>query len=143
MCPLCEREVRLRAGEYPYLVRELEHTWWLLGEHQYYAGYSVLLLKGHHREMSDLSADHAAAVYAELQMVETAVRRAFSPLKMNLHSLGNVVDHVHWHLFPRYADDPGKLDPVWLKMADFASKAITPAQAKPVLERLRQSWDNA
>ncbi len=136
-CPLCEREERLRAGTYPYLIHEFEHSWWLLGEHQYYAGYSVLLLKGHAREMTELSTQRSAAVFNELLRAQRTVERALAPFKMNLCSLGNVVDHVHWHLFPRYADDPKRENPPWLQMQEFASKNITPAEAQSTIEKLR------
>jgi diadenosine tetraphosphate (Ap4A) HIT family hydrolase len=35
---------------------------------------------------------------------------------MNYELLGNQVPHLHWHLFPRYADDPDRLKPVWLAL---------------------------
>ncbi len=138
MCPLCEREAALKRGEYPYLIHEFPNSWWLLGEHQYYAGYSVLLLKGHEREMTGLTAEVSAAVFQELLTAQRAVERAMGPHKMNLCSLGNVVDHVHWHLFPRYADDPKRENPPWLQMTEFASKNITPAQAAPTIANLRR-----
>lgn len=137
MCQLCERELKLKRGEYPYLIHEFANSWWLLGEHQYYRGYSVLLLKGHAREMTDLGDQVSAAVFQELLQAQRAVEKAFKPHKMNLHSLGNVVDHVHWHLFPRYSDDPQKLDPVWLKMHEFATKNVTPEEAKGTIATLR------
>jgi diadenosine tetraphosphate (Ap4A) HIT family hydrolase len=136
-CALCEREKLLVSGKYPYLIHEFEHSWWLLGEHQYFAGYSVLLLKGHARELTDLSAQHSAAVFAELLRAQRATEKALRPHKMNLCSLGNVVDHVHWHLFPRYADDPQRENPPWLMMKDFATKNITPSEALPTIARLK------
>lgn len=136
-CTLCEREVLLRAGKYPYLIHEFAHSWWLLGEHQYYQGYSVVLLKGHAREMTDLAPEQALAVFAELMRAQKAVVAAFSPHKMNLCSLGNVVDHVHWHLFPRYLDDPKRENPPWLQMQDFATKNITPTEALSTIASLR------
>jgi diadenosine tetraphosphate (Ap4A) HIT family hydrolase len=35
---------------------------------------------------------------------------------MNCESLGNQVPHVHWHLFPRSANDPDTLKPVWVAL---------------------------
>jgi diadenosine tetraphosphate (Ap4A) HIT family hydrolase len=35
------------------------------------------------------------------------------PDKINLASLGNVVPHLHWHVIPRFADDPHFPNPVW------------------------------
>ncbi len=136
-CSLCQREVLLKEGKYPYLIHEFEHSWWLLGEHQYYAGYSVLLLKGHAREMSELSRERAAAVFSELLEAHRIVEQAFKPHKMNLCSLGNVVDHVHWHLFPRYMDDPKRENPPWLQMQEFATKNISANEALPTIATLR------
>ncbi len=136
-CALCDREKLLLAGKYPYLIHEFENSWWLLGEHQYYAGYCVLLLKGHAREMTELSAQRSAAVFGELLKAHKAIEAAFKPHKMNLCSLGNVVDHVHWHLFPRYADDPKRENPPWLQMQEFATKNITVSEALPTIARLK------
>lgn len=136
-CALCEREVKLKQGLYPYLIHEFEHSWWLLGEHQYYAGYSVLLLKGHARELTDLPHAQALAVLQELLRAQKAVEMALKPHKMNLCSLGNVVDHVHWHLFPRYLDDPKRENPPWLQMQEFSTKNITAQEAAPTIATLR------
>lgn len=138
-CPLCEREQLLRQGAYPYLIHEFEHSWWLLGEHQYYDGYSVLLLKGHAREMTELPAQRSQAVFGELLRAQACVERALAPFKMNLCSLGNVVDHVHWHLFPRYQNDPKRENPPWLQMGEFSSKNISPEQAQVTIEKFRSS----
>ncbi|MEI7686422.1 MAG: HIT domain-containing protein, partial [Planctomycetota bacterium] len=37
-------------------------------------------------------------------------------VKLNVESLGNQVPHLHWHLFPRRADDPDRLKAVWLAL---------------------------
>ncbi|MBY0517864.1 MAG: HIT family protein [Bacteriovoracaceae bacterium] len=136
-CSLCEREKLLAADEYPYLIHEFKHSWWLLGEHQYYQGYSVLLVKGHVREMTDFSSQVASEVFSELLKAHSVIERVFKPHKMNLCSLGNVVDHLHWHLFPRYADDPRRENPPWLQMQDFASKNISPEEAQATILTLR------
>lgn len=136
-CPLCDRELALKQNTYPYLIKEFRHSWWLVGDHQFYPGYTVLLLKGHSREMSDLEPEVAKEVFGELMLAHKAVESVYRPHKMNLHSLGNVVDHIHWHLFPRYADDPYRLKPVWLQMDEFATKSISGAEALPIAEKLR------
>lgn len=136
-CALCEREQKLLRGEYPYLIHEFDHSWWLLGEHQYYEGYSVLLLKGHARELTELSTQRSLAVFAELLQAQSCVERVLKPHKMNLCSLGNVVDHVHWHLFPRYANDPKRENPPWLQMGEFSSKNISPEEAQVTIEKFQ------
>jgi diadenosine tetraphosphate (Ap4A) HIT family hydrolase len=45
--------------------------------------------------------------------VAQAVFEAFKPRKLNYELLGNGAPHLHWHLFPRHADDPRPKGPVW------------------------------
>jgi len=35
------------------------------------------------------------------------------PTKINLASLGNQVPHLHWHIIPRYEDDPFFPESIW------------------------------
>lgn len=46
-----------------------------------------------------------------------AVVRAFEPRKLNYEALGNGTPHLHWHLIPRYANDPHPNGPVWENLA--------------------------
>jgi len=41
-----------------------------------------------------------------------AVYGAFQPQKLNYELLGNLDSHMHWHIFPRYANDPDPKNPV-------------------------------
>jgi diadenosine tetraphosphate (Ap4A) HIT family hydrolase len=50
-----------------------------------------------------------STVYA----VEDALRAILLPHKINLASLGNQVPHLHWHVIPRFEDDPHFPQPVW------------------------------
>ena len=50
-----------------------------------------------------------ATVYA----VEQVLRDHLQPAKINLASFGNVVPHLHWHVIPRFADDPHFPQPSW------------------------------
>jgi diadenosine tetraphosphate (Ap4A) HIT family hydrolase len=45
-----------------------------------------------------------------------AIELSCRPHKLNYELLGNQVPHLHWHLFPRYLDDPDRLHPVWLAL---------------------------
>jgi diadenosine tetraphosphate (Ap4A) HIT family hydrolase len=40
---------------------------------------------------------------------------ALRPRRINYECLGNVVAHVHWHLVPRYEDDPAPTRPIWVR----------------------------
>jgi diadenosine tetraphosphate (Ap4A) HIT family hydrolase len=45
--------------------------------------------------------------------VESALRELLKPDKINLASLGNMTPHVHWHVIPRFGNDPHFPQSVW------------------------------
>ena len=45
--------------------------------------------------------------------VEEVIAGAMKPTKFNLASLGNQTPHLHWHIIPRYEDDPFLQDSIW------------------------------
>jgi diadenosine tetraphosphate (Ap4A) HIT family hydrolase len=45
--------------------------------------------------------------------VESALRKSLAPVKMNIASLGNLTPHLHWHVIPRYVEDPTFPKPIW------------------------------
>jgi diadenosine tetraphosphate (Ap4A) HIT family hydrolase len=123
-CPLCERVLKTQNNQYQYLIKEFRHSYLYLGEHQYYRGYCVLVSKEHHREMADISSPQRELIFQELMESSQIIQAVMKPKKMNLCSLGNVVDHLHWHLFPRYEDDPNFLNPPWLQMHLFETARV-------------------
>ena len=42
------------------------------------------------------------------------------PDKMNLASLGNLVPHLHWHVIPRFENDPHLSAAIWAAPATSA-----------------------
>lgn len=133
-CPLCER---VTNKEYPFLIKEFKNSYLYLGEHQYYKGYCVLVSKAHYREMTDLPESEAMELFKEMMIVHRAIQKVFNPKKMNLESLGNVVDHVHWHFFPRYESDPKFKNPPFLQMNEFDTAKPTPEMRDELIEKLK------
>ena len=78
-----------------------------------YPGFCRVIWKAHVREMTDLDELERRHCMNVVFAVERALRRALSPAKINLATLGNMVAHVHWHVIPRFADDPHFPQPVW------------------------------
>lgn len=78
-----------------------------------YPGFCRVIWKAHVREMTDLAAEERHDLMAVVFATEHVVRRLFSPDKINLASLGNVTPHLHWHVIPRWVDDPHFPDPIW------------------------------
>jgi diadenosine tetraphosphate (Ap4A) HIT family hydrolase len=71
-----------------------------------------VILNAHVKEMTDLSLDDRQALLQVVLATESALREVMAPDKVNLASLGNVVPHLHWHVIPRFADDPHFPNPV-------------------------------
>jgi diadenosine tetraphosphate (Ap4A) HIT family hydrolase len=108
-CPLCQPQQedvlwgdrRCRV----ILVGDVDHP-----------GFCRVIWHKHVREMTDLTKSQRGHLLTVVYGVEQALRELLTPHKINLATLGNQVPHLHWHLFPRYADDPHRLSPVWLDL---------------------------
>ncbi len=113
MCLICERIQMIKEETNPYFVRELETGYVVIGDHQYFKGYTLFLCKEHETELFHLDKEFRNNYLAEMALVAEAVAMAFPNEKMNYELLGNGDTHLHWHLFPRRSGDtPGK-GPVW------------------------------
>ena len=78
-----------------------------------YPGFCRVILNRHVREMSDLAPPEQHALMDVVFAVERAVRQITRAEKINLASLGNQTPHLHWHIIPRWCDDPTFPDPIW------------------------------
>jgi diadenosine tetraphosphate (Ap4A) HIT family hydrolase len=136
-CPLCERIRLLEGNQYPYLIHEFKHSYLVLGEHQFYQGYSVLITKTHYREMTDIPPAIQNEFFQEMMSASQAIQAALNPKKMNMCSLGNVVDHLHWHFFPRYQDDPSFQQPPWLQMHLFDNARVAPSETSGLRQLIK------
>lgn len=94
-----------------------------------YPGFCRVIWNAHVREMSDLAAADRAHCMAVVFGVEQALRKLMHPDKINLASLGNMVAHLHWHVIPRFADDPHFPQPIWgVRQREIGSgRSIDPA----------------
>lgn len=103
----------IRGNKNPYFVAELETGYVVLGDHQFFRGYTLFLCKEHAHELHELDTDFRTKFLVEMAEVSEAVFRVFQPKKLNYELLGNGDPHLHWHLFPRHADDPQPTSPIW------------------------------
>jgi diadenosine tetraphosphate (Ap4A) HIT family hydrolase len=80
---------------------------------QEHPGFCRVIWGKHAREMTDLAETERQRLLHVVCAVEKALRDILAPDKINLASLGNVTPHLHWHVIPRYRDDPHFPNPVW------------------------------
>lgn len=105
MCLICERIELIKQGKNPHFVKELETGYVVIGDGQYFKGYTLFLAKEHVTELHQLEYETKIKFLEEMSIVQEAVAKAFQAEKMNIELLGNGDAHVHWHLFPRKAGD--------------------------------------
>ena len=115
-CLFCRKLLSLIALPQSDVVWQFPHSVALLGPWQFYHGYCVLVARTHATELSRLDDATRRAYLDEMCLLARAIEEAFRPHKLNYELLGNQVPHLHWHLFPRSADDPEALKPVWLAL---------------------------
>lgn len=78
-----------------------------------YPGFCRVIWKAHVKEMTDLSVEERAHLLRLVFVVETTLRDMLNPHKINLASLGNLTPHLHWHVIPRFVEDPHFPQPLW------------------------------
>ena len=116
-CFICTAIEEIKAGKFRDLIAELNSSYVILGDQQFYRGYCILFAKLHATELYLMPADTARMLHDEMRLVAEAIAAVVNPWKMNYECLGNSVPHVHWHLFPRQQDEADELrrGPVWLR----------------------------
>jgi diadenosine tetraphosphate (Ap4A) HIT family hydrolase len=78
-----------------------------------YPGFCRVIWGAHVKEMTELTPGDREHFMRVVFALEAALRELMQPEKINLASLGNVVPHLHWHVIPRYRDDPHFPAPIW------------------------------
>lgn len=140
MCNLCNKVKNI--NESPYLIKEFEYVYWVLGDHQFFKGYSLLLLKEHKGDITELTEEEHLSIQKNLLEVSKFVKTFFNSKKTNQSCLGNFEPHIHWHIFPRYEEDLAKDETKnpWHSIQHFDSAKITPEQALEITTEIRSHF---
>jgi len=108
-CPMCciwDSEPELR-------IKELRHCYVILNRDQFFRGYCFIVARQHVSELFHLDIQTRSAIIEEVNSVAAALFNIFTPAKINYELLGNMVPHMHWHVIPRFTDDPLWPRPIW------------------------------
>lgn len=97
-----------------------------------YPGFCRVVWRAHVGEMTDLASSERRHLMALVFATEAALRQLYAPRKINLASLGNLVPHLHWHVIPRFVDDPQFPAPIWAGTRPQGN----PAATRPVVGNL-------
>jgi diadenosine tetraphosphate (Ap4A) HIT family hydrolase len=96
-----------------YLVGELTLSRVLLMDDARFPWVILVPKRTNIREIIDLELRDRAMLYRETESVMDAMRRIFSPTKLNVAALGNMVPQLHIHVIARFDDDQAWPKPVW------------------------------
>lgn len=149
MCLICDRIEMIKKGENPYFVRELETGYAVIGDHQYFKGFTLFLCKVHETELFRLDRDFKMKFLEEMSLVAQAAAAAFGADKMNYELLGMGDAHLHWHLYPRRNGDldgygnNGKGPVWWLPMNIMYDDSTRPSaqELEDMKQRLKAELD--
>lgn len=64
-------------------------------------------------ELIDLSSNEQTQLWHEITQASHIMRELFSPTKLNVANLGNVVAQLHIHVIARFNTDKAWPNPVW------------------------------
>lgn len=131
-CPLCSED----GGE---LLYRDDHLRVVLADEPDYPGFTRVIWHAHRAEMTDLAPTQRNHLMDTVWRVEVIMRDVMQPDKVNLASLGNQVPHLHWHVIPRFVDDPTFPAPVWappVRQADAARLDVRLAAWRTALAAL-------
>jgi len=131
-CELC----RDAGGEVLWENAEHRVVWAGQPDHP---GLCRVIAQRHVKEMTDLDPQSRLGTMRVVLALEEAMRALLSPDKVNLASFGNVVPHLHWHVIPRFSDDPHFPNAVWgERLRDGPVRPVPPAFAQRMGAELRQ-----
>ena len=127
-----------------YLVRRLQASSLYLDCNQGYTGHCILIFdRRHATRIDELTPAEWQTLANDLRASCAAIMAALKPDHLNVESLGNVVPHLHWHIFPRSQDDPRWGSAVWTSdTADMPVRRLTEQEYAALAGRISKALDN-
>ena len=73
---------------------------------QTYRGRCLVAYNGHVDDLNLMSDDERNAFMADVANVTRAMQKIFNPAKINYGAYSDTLEHLHFHLIPKYEDGP-------------------------------------
>lgn len=73
---------------------------------QTYRGRCLVTYNGHVDDLNLMSDDERNAFMADVANVTRAMQKIFNPAKINYGAYSDTLEHLHFHLIPKYEDGP-------------------------------------
>jgi ATP adenylyltransferase len=140
-CIFCERLPQKNDKENLILYRD-KHSFIIMNRFPYNSGHLMVVPYQHTGNLQHITADENLELIKLLQLSQSVLARVMKPqgynIGMNLNRVGGagIVDHVHWHIVPRWNGDTNFM-PV-IGETKVISEALDKTYAKLKLEFDRQ-----
>jgi diadenosine tetraphosphate (Ap4A) HIT family hydrolase len=86
------------------------------------------------KEIIDLNAQDRITLIQEISMISEIMQEVFSPDKLNVAALGNIVPQLHVHIIARYQSDSAWPQPVFGN----GKKPYDPEYSGKIINRLKE-----
>ena len=102
---------KIISGEIPSeKIRETKHTYAFLDINPVHPGHTLVVPKEHSLDIFEISPESWMRVMKEVHTLAPVIKEAtgadgINIIMNNRRSAGQLVDHTHVHIIPRYADD--------------------------------------
>jgi diadenosine tetraphosphate (Ap4A) HIT family hydrolase len=131
---------RPESSEHWDLIAPLSTSSLYLAMNQTYRGQCVLILDRHAVRPDQLTTDEWLGFCRDLYTAQKTVVTVARPDHVNVASLGNVLPHMHWHIIPRFRDDPRWGAPIWTsQLEDMPETRLEPDDRAALIESLRSA----
>ncbi len=107
-------------GENPQVICRMKSGWAVMGDYQYYPGYSLLLPDPVVPHLNALEGKERVQFLQDMALLGDAVLHVTGATRINYEMLGNLEPALHAHVIPRRADEPEEFrtKPIWLAPFD-------------------------
>jgi len=133
-----------REGVNPRVIRRMTSGWAVLGSHQFFPGYSLLLPDPVVPHLNAMTIDARARFLQDMTLLCDAVLRVTGGVRINYEMLGNLEPALHAHVFPRQADEPEewRTKPPLSAPVDQPEYAFDAQRDAPMIALLREALDD-
>lgn len=104
-------DAQLPINEHSVLVRQTPTSFIRIARNQAHAGYSLVILREHVTDLTDLTPAQLAGFWTDVQHTGQAIQQTFEPKKIDYLVMGHRMPHVHCHLLPQHARDDPRRNP--------------------------------
>jgi diadenosine tetraphosphate (Ap4A) HIT family hydrolase len=101
-----ERNELSRAGKNPTVICRMPSGWAVMGDHQFLAGYSLLLADPTVVDLHDLDREARQRFLLDMSLLGEAVLACTDAYRINYEILGNSAPALHAHVWPRFLEEP-------------------------------------